>query len=258
MNDIGLIQSLIEKIRELPHRDEKKLDALRKRAEMIIRKVFGDSSKYLKDLGSINFFPKWSLDKNSYNECWRSGKTEMLNLFNTMREELELFGMRPKDDKLQKADIKISNRIFVVHGHDEAMKQAVARTLEKIELEPIILHEKPSEGLRTIIEKFTKYSDVDFAVVLLSPDDMAYPKDRSPKDAKPRARQNAVFELGFFIGKLGEKRVLMLLQEEENFEMPSDCSGVIYIPYDNLGRWRSDLIKELRACGYDVDANKLP
>ena len=254
MNEIGLVQSLIDEVNKLPCRDKEKLDALQKRAEMIIRKVFGDSSKYLADLGGINFFPIWV---SNHNECWNSGKTEMLNLFNTMREELELFGMLPKDDKLQKADIKISNRIFVVHGHEEVMEQAVARTLEKIGLEPIILHEKPSEGIRTIIEKFTNYSDVDFAVVLLSPDDMAYPKYRSLKDAKPRARQNVIFELGFFIGKLGENRVLMLLQEEENFEMPSDCSGVLYIPYDNLGRWQSDLIKELRACGYDVDANKL-
>ena len=72
-----------------------------------------------------------------------------------------------------------------------------------------------------------------------------------------RARQNVIFELGFFIGKLGRNRVLVLYQEEENFEMPSDYSGVLYTPYDSSGRWQFDLIKELKACGYDVDANKL-
>ncbi|MBA7519585.1 hypothetical protein ES705_11664 [subsurface metagenome] len=256
MNEIGLIQSLIEMINELPHRDEEKLDALRKRAEMIIRKVFGDSSKYLRDLDSINFFPVWSSDENSYNECWRSGKSEVLNLFNTMLEELKLFGISQEVDKVRKADVEFSNRRFVVHGHDEEMKQAVARTLEKIELEPIILHEKPNEG-RTIIEKFTDSTDVSFAVILLSPDDVAYPKDQSPKDAKLRARQNVIFELGFFVGKLGRNRVLVLYQKEKNFEMPSDYSGVLYTPYDNSGRWRFALIKELKACGYDVDANKL-
>jgi predicted nucleotide-binding protein len=257
MNEIELVQSLIDMVNKLPHRDEEKLDALRRRAEMIIRKVFGDSSKYLKDLANIHFFPMaYPADEHYYNERWVSGKSQMLNLFNTMLEELKLFGVSPKVDRVQKADVEFSNRIFIVHGHDEAMKQAVARTLEKIGLEPIILHEKPSEG-RTIIEKFTDYSDVSFAVVLLSPDDIAYAKDQPLKDAKLRARQNVIFELGFFIGKLGRNRVLVLYQEEKNFEMPSDYSGVLYTPYDNSGRWKFDLIKELKACGYPVDANKL-
>lgn len=256
MNEVELIQSLIAMVNELPHRDEEKLDALRRRVELIIRKVFGDSSKYLEDLDQINFSPAWTSDENSYNNSWRSGKSEMLNLFNVMLEELELSSMSQKVDGVHKAGVDFSNRIFVVHGRDEGMKQAVARTLEKIELEPIVLHEKPNEG-RTIIEKFTDYSDVSFAVVLLSPDDMAYPKDQSSKDAKLRARQNVIFELGFFIGKLGRNRVLVLYQEEKNFEMLSDYSGVLYTPYDNSGQWRLDLVKELKACGYDVDANKL-
>jgi predicted nucleotide-binding protein len=257
MNEIELVQSLIDEINELPHRDEEKLDALRRRAEMIIRKVFGESSKYLKDLNNIHFFPMvYPAEEHYYNESWLSGRSQMLNLFNTMLEELKLFGVHQKVDKVQKTDVKSSNRIFIVHGHDEAMKQAVARTVEKIGLEPIILHEKPSEG-RTIIEKFTDYSDVSFAIVLLSPDDVAYPKDQSPKDAKLRARQNVIFELGFFIGKLGRNRVLVLYQEEKNFEMPSDYSGVLYTPYDDSGRWQFDLVKELKACGYNVDANKL-
>lgn len=257
MNEIELVQSLINMVNELPHRDKEKLDALRRRTDMIIRKVFGDSSKYLKDREKITFFPMVSpAAEQSYNETWQSGKSKMLNLFNTMLEELKLSSISQEVNKVQKPDNEFSNRIFIVHGHDEAMKQAVARTLEKIDLEPIILHEKPSKG-RTIIEKFTDYSDVSFAVVLLSPDDIAYPKNQSPRDAKLRARQNVIFELGFFIGKLGRNRVLVLYQEEKNFKRPSDYSGVLYTPYDNSRRWQFDLIKELKACGYDVDANRL-
>jgi len=244
-------------VNNLPYQDEEKLDALKKRAQMIIRNVFGDSSKYLKDLEDIDFYPiVFPAEEDDLNRWWRSGKNEMITLFNTMLDELKLFGPSSKAGKVQKTDVKLSKQIFLVHGHDEAMEQAVARTLEKIGLEPIILHEKPSEG-RTIIEKFTDYSEVSFAVVLLSPDDIAYPKDRSPKYAKLRVRQNVIFELGFFIGKLGRNRVLVLYQDEENFEMPSDYSGVLYTPYDSSGRWQFDLIKELKACGYDVDANKL-
>jgi len=94
-------------------------------------------------------------------------------------------------------------------------------------------------------------------VVLLSPDDMAYSREQLEIDVKPRARQNVIFELGFFIGKLGRDRVFTLYKEEKDFEIPSDYSGVLYTPYDNSGRWQFDLIKELRACGHDVDANKL-
>ena len=39
------------------------------------------------------------------------------------------------------------------------MKQSVARVIEKLQLDPIILHEKPNYGSSTIIEKFMTYSD---------------------------------------------------------------------------------------------------
>jgi len=263
MNKIELIQSLIDELNELPNRNEEKLDKLQKRAEMIVRKVFGESSIYLKQSEKISFYPMvyvLSLDSTTdekyYNESWNSGKKQMLNLFNTMLEELNSFDESLKANETENPASINSRKIFVVHGHDEEMKQAVARTLEKLQLEAVILHEQPNQG-RTIIEKFINYSDVSFAVVLLSPDDMAYPKDSSPKDAKPRARQNVVFELGFFIGKLGRERVFVLYREVENFEMPSDYSGVLYIPYDDSKRWEIELVKELKACGYNVDANKL-
>jgi Predicted nucleotide-binding protein containing TIR-like domain len=63
-----------------------------------------------------------------------------------------------------------SRRVFLVHGHDEGVRETVARFLEKLDLECVILHEQPNKG-RTIIEKFEAYSDVSFAVVLLTPDD---------------------------------------------------------------------------------------
>lgn len=150
-----------------------------------------------------------------------------------------------------------TKRIFVVHGHDEEMKQATARTLSTLGLEPIILHEQANEG-KTLIEKFEKHADAGFAVVLLSPDDMAYAKDSGPKTAKPRARQNVILELGYFAAKLGRARVFPLYRERSNIELPSDIAGVIYTPYDRAGGgWRFNLAKELKACGYDIDANRL-
>ena len=255
MDAIELVQGLTDKTKNLPHRNEEELDSLIRTAKLRIRKIFGDSSTYLTDLKSISFHPGiyfTGMDKSIYDESWSKGQSKMLNLFKTIEEDLRL----NINNEIKKDRTKLSNKIFIVHGHDEEMKQAVARTVEKIGLVPIILHEQPNKG-RTIIEKFEDYSDVNFAIVLLSPDDIAYPKSKSPEDKRFRARQNVIFELGFFVGKLERKHVFILFREEENFEIPSDYLNICYTPYDNKGKWQYDLIKELKSCNYNVDANKL-
>lgn len=146
-----------------------------------------------------------------------------------------------------------SRRVFVVHGHDEAVKHVVARFLEKLKLTVIILHEQPNKG-RTVIEKFEANSDVGFAVVLLTPDDEGY-STKSPEILKKRARQNVILELGYFIGKLGRQRVCALYVED--VEIPSDINGVLYVKYDSFGGWRSELAKEIKAAGIAVDLNQI-
>ena len=147
---------------------------------------------------------------------------------------------------------EVSRRVFVVHGHDEEAKQTVARYLEKLDLEAIILHEQPNKG-RTIIEKFEDYADVGFAVVLLTPDDVGSAKEETDNQT-PRARQNVIFELGFFVGKLGRQRVCAL--HKGDVEIPTDFYGVVWVALDS-GQWRLDLGRELQAAGLDVDLNKL-
>jgi predicted nucleotide-binding protein len=147
-----------------------------------------------------------------------------------------------------------SKDIFIVHGHDDAAKHEVARFLEKLNLHPIILHEKADKG-RTIIEKLEAHADVVFAVVLLTPDDLGYPTDKPPSEAKPRARQNVVLELGFFLGKMGRARVCALLKGD--VELPSDYDGVLYKPMDAKGSWKFELAREIRESGIEVDLNKL-
>lgn len=141
--------------------------------------------------------------------------------------------------------------VFVVHGHDEGTREAIARFLEQIDLTPVILHEQASRG-QTVIEKVEAHSAVGFAVVLLTPDDVGSSVGGS---LNPRARQNVLLELGYFVGRLGRDRVCAL--RKGDVEIPSDFNGVVYVPLDGSGAWRVALSKELQAAGYIVDWNKV-
>jgi len=145
------------------------------------------------------------------------------------------------------------HRIFVVHGHDEAVLHDVARFLERLGQDLIILREQPNQG-RTVIEKFENYADVGFAVVLLTADDRGGPVVTPHDTQRPRARQNVILELGYFIGRLGRNRVCALYRE--GVEIPSDYAGVLYIKIDDAGAWRLALAREMKAAGLSVDMNQ--
>ena len=147
-----------------------------------------------------------------------------------------------------------TNRVFIVHGHDTALKVTVARMLEHLDLTPIILHEQSNNG-KTIIEKFEKNAETcGFAVILLTADDWGCAKKEVEDSKMPRARQNVIFEMGFFMGKLSRDRVFLLL--DKGVEKPSDLDGIVYHS-TNTDEWKLKLVKELKSRGYNVDANKL-
>jgi len=143
-------------------------------------------------------------------------------------------------------------KVFLVHGRDTGPRESCARFLSQLGLEVVILHEQPDQG-QTVIEKFEKHASVRFAVVLLTADDRGGERNIQFDGQKPRARQNVIFELGFFLGSLGRSRVCALY--EEGVELPSDYHGVIYVPIDNGEAWKFRLAKELKAAGLEVDMN---
>ena len=142
-----------------------------------------------------------------------------------------------------------ARKVFVVHGHDDGAREAVARYLEKLGFEAIILHEQASRG-RTIIEKIEDHGEVGFAVVLLTPDDVG---GANETELKPRSRQNVILEPGYFIGRLTRSRVCAL--KRGNVEVPSDFGGVVYTEFDENGGWKTSLGKELEAAGFQIDWN---
>lgn len=163
-----------------------------------------------------------------------------------------------KKSEISKPNINNSKDVFVVHGHDEEIKQEVARFIGKFDLNPIILHEQTSEGM-TIIEKIEAYSNVEYAIVLYTPCDIGYknivPKKEEQIDKRGRARQNVVFEHGYLIGKLGRKNVCALVKGE--VEIPNDISGVVYIGYDTAGGWKLTVAKEMKKILSDINLNRL-
>lgn len=155
---------------------------------------------------------------------------------------------RQENIEMEKID---SRKVFIVHGHDNGAKDYLARVLTELDFYPIILHEQANGG-KTVIEKFEKYAgQVIFAVVLFTPDDEG--KAKNDEDLKARARQNVIFELGYFVGILGRGKVVLLYK---GGDIPSDLSGVIYQSMLD-SQWKIDLVKELKEAGIEVDANKL-
>jgi len=147
-----------------------------------------------------------------------------------------------------------NSHVFLVHGHDEVTRELTARFLMQLGLSPIILHEQPNKS-RTIIEKFAAYADVAFAVVLLTPDDIGGVAASSMDQMSPRARQNVIFELGYFIGRLGREKVCALYKG--GVDILSDYKGVLYVPFDDRGAWKMELAREMKAAGLQIDLNAI-
>ncbi len=196
----------------------------------------------------VIFNPPYQVDVNSIlldSIDQAIGVIETLDTFKVIDEH--------KSEVKPKSKIKNSKKIFIVHGHDSELKERVARFLERLDLEPIILHEQVNGGL-TIIEKFEKNSDVNFAIVLMTPDDLGNSKNNF-EHLNPRARQNVILELGYFLGKLGRENVCALIKG--NIERPSDYDGVVYIAVDEQDGWKLLLAKELKQANLNFDGNRI-
>ena len=249
------LDQLIAQLKAIPYRDYGAIETYKVRADMILAHVVGEDNVHRVNLRGARFKPGYlATQEQAYPTAWDEGMREALANLETMKEELIRFP--PKVAIESHSPKAVGDRVFVVHGHDHGLKSEVARVIERLGLTAVILHEQPDKG-RTLIEKLEDYSDVGFAVVLLSADDMGYERAKSPDVARPRARQNVVFEFGYFIGKLGRGNVVALYPEGAQFELPSDYSGVLYKPYDPAGAWKHGLVQELKAAGYPVDANRL-
>ena len=250
----------IPKLTRLRH-DSQAFAKWRRKTDIAVTNTFGNKTRHVHEFGSIRYSQSelvalTTRTPDPYQEAYLRGLASAETLLESMIEEIEDYwedGPRaPTPSVSRKEERTNTNEVFIIHGRDNGTKETVARILERLKLKPVILAEQASHG-RTIIEKLEEHAQVGFAVALLTPDDTGSLKGEED-NLRPRARQNVLFEFGFFIGSLGRSRVCALT--EGDVEIPSDYAGVVYIPL-NEGGWKFELGKELKNAGYPVDFNNL-
>jgi predicted nucleotide-binding protein len=257
-------------------------ERIRQGAEMQERpkQNLDDLVKYVTDIQkwrsfNLDLLTNSFTDETTRNEYYRSARESFVDTCPSVISVIGIAGVSASVDKqiltlesilerlafyeeptarARPTEAKDRSKIFVVHGHDEGALQAMARSLETVGLQAIVLREQPDQGYTTI-EKFeARASEVGFAVALLTPDDLGGPLAASEQAA--RARQNVIFELGYFVGSLGRGRACLL--RKGDVEIPSDLFGVIYTDFDHPAEgWKVKLARELKAAGFKFDADKV-
>jgi predicted nucleotide-binding protein len=230
--------------------------------ETLVEHLFGVRSKQLTRFAGIHFWAQFAIvvpedeDDDSSNGIFLEGLSTARATLLSMIDDIQTIW--PDDASPAPATPTPpppdSRQVFLVHGRDNAAKETVARFLEHLGLKPIILSEQPNGG-KTLIEKFEREANnASYAVVLFTPDDIG--GLQSADDQQARARQNVIFELGYFAGRLGRDRVCILT--DPSVEIPSDIFGLGYVPFDSSGDgWKIGLGRELKNAGFNIDGNKV-
>jgi predicted nucleotide-binding protein len=262
-----------------------KKDLVIRKIRLLIRQNFGPNSYYIGDLKEIeNSFPEStpelyepSYDSSEESRQWYVASQKLVNLLDTMSNDLESkTGLAPHKETNDNSKL-----VFIVHGTDHKPVQELKEVLNVFGLKPLVLEDLPSAS-NTIIEKLEKYSNVQFAFIVLTPDDSGIGKydflnllqkffnkqDASQAEIKEmldktdfnqkcsiselhtalhkdRARQNVILEFGYFIGRLGRRQVCCLYQGD--LELPSDMQGICYLHFnDTINEIKDKIVKELR------------
>lgn len=247
------IKKAIQEIRRFPPNEWRRVDHFDR-----LVKIINDSINTLKP--GFNVVP-FKFEINHYSN---TGKTindlgyQSLAIYVDMLED-ELVRFTESVEKVQAGQSASyssansggsNNKVFIVHGRDQLVLSQTENMMRRLGLEPIVLGRMANQGL-TIIEKFEKHSDVKYAVVLLTPDDIGALKDNESPQFYDRARQNVIFELGFFYGRLGRSNVCCLMKS--GIEKPSDIDGIVYIPFiSSVEDVELAIIREIQASGLNV------
>lgn len=235
---------LLGRADKLMYQDKTEKDLINKKIALYSEKIFGDKDKYGVEAENIPY--SLYVDhcpESEQRRVWEQGKGCLINLIETMLEDYQLsVNDVGRNDKMMN-----NKKIFIVHGHNETLKLEVENWLYSLELKPIVLHKQANVGVKSIIDKLARYSDVKCAIILMTADDKG--KAKKDKVYNDRARQNVVFEAGYFIGKLKPENVILLY--EEGVEIPGDLGGCVYIKADRGDNWKEEVRREFNAMEVD-------
>ena len=214
------------------------------KAKRFLIKRYGEESYEVREFQKTSFSlgaAGYYASEEAFIQACRNGLATMKEIFDIYLNEIREGSKQQTESKKEIGVLKRDfSRVFIVQG--------VAGLLEQQGIQPIILHEQVNRGA-TIIEKIESNSDVQAAVCLFTADD--YGHSATDQEKQPRARQNVVFEAGYFMGKLGRENIVII--SDKGVELPSDLQGVVYT---DTQFWKMELLKELKAIGYSIDFNK--
>lgn len=254
----------IPRLQGLSH-DSPAITEWKRNVENAITFTFPESSRHIKDFQDVDYDPHIALVDDPLDPTSRHRNDHLLQqahirgldsaaaILRSMITEVKEYW---RDDTKQPSAPEVpqpvnTNLVFLIHGRDHGTRDSVARFLESLGLEVEILEEQADQGLTTI-EKFEQNASGGFVVALLTPDDVG---GLNAGELKPRARQNVIFELGYFVRAVGRARVRALVKDD--VEIPSNYWGVLYISLDEHGGWKLKLAQEMKSAGLTVDLNLL-
>ncbi|WP_160168600.1 TIR domain-containing protein, partial [Exiguobacterium artemiae] len=263
---ISLLERQKNEVNAIEYDDDRssKVQIFRSRTKQILKRIFPDSDEYISMLEEISFISILhqldihhdpSEDYAFFQDGIKNTETLLNSAISNVQLEKELSEEENKPNVTPQKMILIDKtKVFIVHGHDDGLKHEVALFLKHLGIEPIILHEQLDRG-QTIFQKFNSHANVGFAIVLYTPCDIGRPAKLNEKgeqyQEKYRARQNVIFEHGFFAAKLGLENAIAL--KKGDVEIPNDLAGVIYKEYDMAGSWKYQIARELDESGYEID-----
>lgn len=260
---LQVLDDLIEKTEKLEYNDSIIKDYIEVCYKSIVKEINLEVlNEYSQKISRIRYTPMIyteSTTKEDFKEWWIIGRNHLKDLLIATKKIYEVFDHGTMNEDKDRNELNIDNcKIFIAHGHDKYFMKDVELFLQKNQVETIILEDMPSEG-KTIIEKLERHSNVKCTIILLSPEDKVQVGDKTVY----RARQNVIWEFGFFAGYLSRAKVIAIkndlnnANEKVDIELPSNIHGVVWIQYvqDNP-EWKIKLSKELKEIGYEIDPGK--
>ena len=236
------LETALRECKNWSHYNEKLLSRLFDNKELVSK-----YTKFSDDIYSVPYGPEPTVSEKF--DIFQKRCENSINSLMEICEQIEI-----SEEPLEIPSRVFGEEIFIVHGHDETVKHKMARFVTDLDLTATILDEQPSRG-QTIIDKFEAHAgEAGFAIVLLTSDDVGAPKEKV-ENPEPRARQNVILELGYFLCDLGRARVRILY--EEGVELPSDIYGLSYVQMDKRDGWKLELAQEMASVGIPIDLNKL-